>query len=43
MKVKELKPDEAITWECIEANADWIGTVITFRLDTNEGKKPGAF
>src|ERR1700740_1098409 len=38
MKVKELKPNESVTWECIGGADDWIGTVFIFKLDENEGK-----
>jgi uncharacterized protein YndB with AHSA1/START domain len=38
MKIKELKPNESVTWECIEGSSDWIGTIFTFKLDENEGK-----
>jgi uncharacterized protein YndB with AHSA1/START domain len=38
MKVKELKPNESVTWECTGDAEEWIGTVFTFRLDENEGK-----
>jgi uncharacterized protein YndB with AHSA1/START domain len=38
MKVKELKANQAVTWECLGDAPDWIGTIITFKLDENEGK-----
>jgi uncharacterized protein YndB with AHSA1/START domain len=38
MKVKEQKPNESITWECMGDTDDWIGTILTFHLDDNEGK-----
>jgi uncharacterized protein YndB with AHSA1/START domain len=38
MKVVELVPDRSVTWECIEANPDWVGTKLSFQLDDNEGK-----
>jgi uncharacterized protein YndB with AHSA1/START domain len=37
-KVLELKPNESVKWECISGNDDWIGTIITFFLDENDGK-----
>ena len=38
MKVKEAKPDELVQWECVTGSPDWIGTLFTFQLDSNEGK-----
>lgn len=38
MKVKELKPNESVTWECVGGADDWMGTIFTFKLDENEGK-----
>ena len=38
MKVKEMKPNESLTWECVGGPEDWIGTTLTFKLDENEGK-----
>jgi uncharacterized protein YndB with AHSA1/START domain len=38
MKVKELKTDEAVTWECVAGPADWLGNSFTFNLDENDGK-----
>ena len=38
MKVITLKPNEAVAWECVAGAPDWIGTKITFNLDSNEGK-----
>jgi uncharacterized protein YndB with AHSA1/START domain len=37
-KVKELKPNEKVVWECMDGNPDWVGTTLTFALDENEGK-----
>lgn len=37
-KVKELKENEIIAWECVAGNPDWIGTTVIFRFDENEGK-----
>ncbi len=37
-KVKSLKPNESVSWECVAGFADWIGTTITFFLDENDGK-----
>jgi uncharacterized protein YndB with AHSA1/START domain len=38
MKVINMVPNTSVTWECIEAAPEWIGTKITFMLDDNEGK-----
>lgn len=38
MKVKEMKPNESVTWECVSGPEDWIGTTFTFKLDKNEEK-----
>ena len=37
-KVKELKPNTGVTWECTEGQAEWVGNTISFLLDENEGK-----
>lgn len=38
MKVKELKPNESVTWECVAGPEDWLGNIFTFNLDENDGK-----
>ncbi|NND51316.1 MAG: SRPBCC domain-containing protein [Flavobacteriaceae bacterium] len=38
MKVIELEPNKMVRWECVQAEPDWIGTIITFDLDLIEGK-----
>jgi uncharacterized protein YndB with AHSA1/START domain len=38
MKVKEIKPYESVTWECVGGPQDWVGHLFTFHLDTNENK-----
>ena len=38
MKVKEMKPNESVTWECVAGPEDWLGNIFTFDLDENEGK-----
>ncbi len=38
MKVKEMKPNASVTWECVGGPEDWIGTTLHFNLDENEGK-----
>ena len=37
-KVTEQKPNELVSWECINGPADWVGTTITFKLDESDGK-----
>ena len=37
MKVRELRPDELVVMECIDAVPDWIGTTLTFRIDDGDG------
>ena len=38
MKVKEIKPYESVTWECVASPFGWIGHTFTFSLDENDGK-----
>lgn len=38
MKVKEIKTNESVTWECVGGPEDWVGHIFTFNLDSNEGK-----
>lgn len=38
MKVKEIKPNELVTWECVGENDGWLGHIFSFHLDTNENK-----
>ena len=38
MKVKEMKPNESVIWECVAGPEDWLGNIFTFNLDENEGK-----
>jgi uncharacterized protein YndB with AHSA1/START domain len=38
MKVKELKENDSVVWECVESAPEWIGTVLSFKLDDNDGK-----
>ena len=37
-KVTELKPNDAVSWECVDGFSDWMGTKIYFLLDENDGK-----
>ena len=36
MKVVESKPGEVVKWQCVGGPAEWIGTELTFRLQTKE-------
>ncbi|MEO8151261.1 MAG: SRPBCC domain-containing protein [Bacteroidia bacterium] len=38
MKVTAMKPNESVSWECVDGSPDWVGTKINFLLDTNDGK-----
>jgi uncharacterized protein YndB with AHSA1/START domain len=38
MKVKEIKPNESVTWECVGKNDGWLGHIFTFKLDINDNK-----
>jgi uncharacterized protein YndB with AHSA1/START domain len=38
MKVKEIKPNESVTWECVGGPEDWIGHIFNFHLDTADNK-----
>lgn len=38
MKVKEIVPNESVTWECVGENDGWLGHLFTFQLDTNDNK-----
>ena len=38
MKVKELVPNESVTWECVSGTNEWLGHTFTFKLDENDGK-----
>ncbi len=38
MKVIESVENKKIVWQCTEAEPDWIGTILTFDFDRNEGK-----
>jgi uncharacterized protein YndB with AHSA1/START domain len=38
MKVKEIKPNELVTWECVSENDGWQGHIFSFHLDTNDNK-----
>ena len=38
LKVKDLKTDESIQWECVASPHGWVGNIISIKLDENEGK-----
>ena len=38
MKVTETKPNEFVKWKCLQADEDWIGTIVTFSLEKNNEK-----
>jgi len=38
MKVKEVKPGESVTWECLSSPHGWTGHTFSFHLDDNDGK-----
>ncbi len=38
MKVKEIKPNDSVTWECVGGPEGWIGHIFSFHLDMNDNK-----
>lgn len=38
MKVETLIENKAVQWKCMDGAEDWIGTIVSFELDTNENK-----
>lgn len=36
MEVKEMKPSQRVSWQCIEGPGEWIGTEITFDLSPQD-------
>ena len=38
MKVIEVVSDKLVKWQCIQADEDWIGTIVSFELDSENGK-----
>jgi len=38
MKVIKLEKDKLVQWQCIKADEDWIGTIISFKLDSGGDK-----
>jgi uncharacterized protein YndB with AHSA1/START domain len=37
-KVLEIKPNESITWQCVESTHGWEGHTLKIQLDENAGK-----
>ena len=33
MRIARLEPYRRVSWECLEGDAEWIGTTFTFELD----------
>ena len=38
LKVIEIVSDRMVKWQCTHADEDWIGTIVTFSLDTENDK-----
>jgi len=38
MEVKELNPEQSVTWQCVEGPDEWIGTRVTFDLSQQDGQ-----
>lgn len=38
MKVIKIVQNKLVQWQCTHADEDWIGTVVSFELDTEKGK-----
>jgi uncharacterized protein YndB with AHSA1/START domain len=36
MKIKELEPLQQVKWICLKGEDEWVGTVITFRLQAGD-------
>lgn len=36
MEVKELKPQQSVSWQCVEGPNEWIGTAVTFDLSQQD-------
>jgi uncharacterized protein YndB with AHSA1/START domain len=36
MKIVSLQPDNFVQWECIEGAEEWIGTIISFKLQAGD-------
>ena len=38
MRVMELQENRRVEWECLEGDAQWVGTTFAFELEEREGK-----
>ncbi|WP_391571693.1 SRPBCC domain-containing protein [Cohnella sp.] len=38
MKIEELIPNKKVVWHCIDSDAEWIGTMISFAIEEKNGK-----
>ncbi|MFB9277604.1 hypothetical protein [Cohnella cellulosilytica] len=38
MKIEELIANEKVVWQCIDSDAEWIGTIISFDIQEKNGK-----
>ena len=38
MKVINLKQNKLVQWQCIQADKDWIGTIVSFELENDDDK-----
>jgi uncharacterized protein YndB with AHSA1/START domain len=38
MMITELRPDKLVRWNCINATKEWVGTNISFELESGEKK-----
>ena len=38
MKVINIVNNKLVQWQCTKADEDWIGTIVSFKLDTENGK-----
>ncbi len=38
MKIEELIPNKKVVWHCIDSDAEWIGTMISFDIGEKNGK-----
>jgi uncharacterized protein YndB with AHSA1/START domain len=38
MRVDDVQPSARVTWECLQAEPEWVGTQVTFDLDEADGR-----
>lgn len=38
MRIEELITDKKVVWQCIDSDAEWIGTTISFDIQEKNGK-----